>query len=225
MPGKKRNVRSNGWTVVGQISSLKGSCIQFESSLEEGFVYMLIFDSDVTSIESQPVSIKYLDEQGRQRVYNPDFLVKYRDRPARLFEVKPHETVEKNDISFQRIKAAGEAYAKEKSWIFDVVTDKQIKTDYGDNARFLFRYERYHLDTGRTSTILNALSSRGKIKIVDLLAALTDDSELASHYLADIWTLIFNKKIVCNLFEIVAMNSSVWVFNGSTSELKAPYKP
>lgn len=64
--------------------------IQFESSLERDYVYLLEFDPEVYCYLEQPLKIKYVSPQNKRKTYVPDFLVRYRDPLIKdeLIEIK-----------------------------------------------------------------------------------------------------------------------------------------
>jgi hypothetical protein len=225
MYSSKRKVRSNGRTVVGQFSSAKKQSVQFESALEEGLIYILNFDSDVVTLHDQPVQIEYQDVQGKNKIYTPDYLVEYTTRSPVLFEVKPSGLIKKNfDNHHEKIQAATN-FAKSNSWDFRVITEKEIHTEYCQNVRFLFRYQTYEIDLPVSNEILNVLGKLKKSTPNKLLDKMTSDPEQRLVYLASIWTLIFHKRICCNLFKKIHMDTTIWVNSGSEfKELKFPYK-
>lgn len=222
MYSPKRNVRSNGRTVVGQLSSLKKTGVQFESGLEEGFLYILNLDSDVKRFFDQPLQIKYQDREGVDRIYTPDYLVEYKNRRPALFEVKSREWLRKNDI--QHLYEVVSDFARNEAVDFHVITDKEIHTEYCDNARFLFQYQGYALDLVITNEILTALSRIGKSTPNNLLKQLSIDEDEWPTYIAAMWTLVLNKQIGCNLFQKVHMEVPIWLCQaGDFKEFKYPY--
>ncbi len=64
-------------------SSLSGSFfsaktnkeVQFESSLERDFIFLLEMDWVIESYHEQPITIYYSDSEGKQRSYTPDFFI------------------------------------------------------------------------------------------------------------------------------------------------------
>ena len=222
----KRKVRSNGKTVIGQISSAKRKEVQFESSIEEGFIYILDFDSDVKHYHDQPVQIAYKDVDGKDRIYTPDFLVEYRSRSPVLFEVKSQEYIRRNPIETSKLVELGTNYAKENGWDFELITEKEVKTDYGDNVRDLFRYQTYTIELSVSNLIIHKLERLRQSTPHELIKEISEDIEQWPVYIAAIWALIFNKRIGCDLFKRLHMDVPIWVTNSSNAvELKYPYKP
>lgn len=64
-------------SVYPDCTLLKDSAVPFESTLERDFLIRLEVDPNVLAVESQPFTIEYVDN-GKKRVYTPDFLVTYK---------------------------------------------------------------------------------------------------------------------------------------------------
>lgn len=91
----------------------------------------------VFSIEAQPVTIRYLDDLGKERTYTPDFLItRYRhelEQPesglhTMLVEIKYTSDLNgKNQPTLlQKFKHAKQ-WAEFKGWSFSVFTEKEIE--------------------------------------------------------------------------------------------------
>lgn len=223
MYSSTRKVRSNGRTIVGQLHSEKRKVVQFESALEEEFLYILDFDPDVKCIYDQPVQIRYKDENGKERLYTPDFLVEYNNRKPVLFEVKSQEYLRKNKDDVQRISKAGTEFAKKMLWEFRVITDKEIKIIYCDNARFLRRFQAHKTDLVVVNDILKTLSA-GVATPNSLIRQLSTDPARWPDYISAIWALVLNGKIACNLFEKIHMETPIRIPEpGEIKKLQYPY--
>jgi len=211
MYSPKRQVRSNGRTVVGLVSSHKNTGVQFESALEEGFLYILTFDREVKNYHSQPVQIPYVTVDGKESLYTPDYLVEYLDRSPVLFEVKSAEWLKENKVQYQSAIDAGKRFAASNGWEYRIVTDKVIRTDYVDNVRFLFRFQDYLIEK-----ILGHSA-----KSIEALVQLMPDNPSA--LLSSIWAMIYKKKLSCNLFRKLTMESRVRL-SDRPFEMKYPYQ-
>jgi hypothetical protein len=219
-----RKVRSNGRTVVGEFSSQKRLSVQFESALEENLLYILNFDSDVLSFHDQPLKIEYKDDRGRTRSYTPDYLVEYRNRNPVLFEVKSSELLKNNYEVLAPGFEAAKLFASKKGWEFQVITDKEVKTTYCENVRFLHGYHNYKQDLFILNQVQTALSEIQKSTPGQLVKYIESDSAQWPVYITAIWTLIIHKKIGCDLFSKVHMEVPIWLTTPDEfNELKYPY--
>lgn len=220
-----RKVRSNGRTVVGLLSSLKKGGVQFESSLEEEFLYILDFDSHVKSFHDQPVTILYKDKEGHERKYTPDFLVEYFDRRPILFEVKYQEYLDRAGQDLEPAFTAAARFAARRSWDFAVITDKEIRTQYCSNVRFLHRYQTQQVELVIVDRILSSLANIGRTTPSKLLKELSLNNEDSPSYISALWTLVLRRKIACDLFSEIHMETDIWVVEREElKELTYPYK-
>lgn len=220
-----RKVRSNGRTVVGLLSSLKKGSVQFESSLEEEFLYIVDFDSHVKTFHDQPVTISYKDKEGLERKYTPDFLVEYFDRKPVLFEVKYQEYLDRAGRDLEPAFNAAARFAKGKSWDFNVITDKEIRTEYCRNVRFLHRYQTQQFDLLVLDKILTSLVRTGRTTPARLVKELSHDREDYPIYISAIWALVLKRKIACNLFNKIHMETEIWLAETEDfKELTYPYQ-
>lgn len=120
-PSKKVSIRGK------HRSQKMSSMIPWESTLERDYLKIAEFDSMITYISSQPISITYLFE-GKEKTYFPDFLIKTRDFKEYLVEVKPESKkyLSENQIKFQ----AGMSYAKENGIEFRILSEKDIRKGF-----------------------------------------------------------------------------------------------
>ena len=145
-----------------------GGSIGFESTLERDFVTLMSFEPDVLNIEDQPVRIDYMDAEKRHRHYTPDYLVHRNHAVPLLAEIKPSKFVTQDlEPKFD----AARNYAAIRGWVFEVWTEKDIRTQRLNSIRFLERYRRLHADPGRVDRILNSLEADGPQPIETLLQA------------------------------------------------------
>ncbi len=131
------------------VTGLLAGGISVESTLERDFALLHLFDPAVSSLEEQPVQIRY-HHQGGNRRYTPDFLVQFRDaaRPAELVEVKYETDLQRFRQEYApRFDAAGE-YAARRGWKFTVATEKSIRTAKLENVRFLLPRRRDEVEPG-----------------------------------------------------------------------------
>jgi hypothetical protein len=139
-----RKVSNRGGNIIGKFPSIKmRRMIAFESLLERDFIYLLDYDEDVEWFEEQPLTIEYQHE-GKRRHYTPDFHLLERGKHV-LIECKPECFTDK-DENRHKFSAANE-WCRENSWIFRVVTDREIRTGFRlHNVKLMVRYARQPVD-------------------------------------------------------------------------------
>ena len=101
---KKRKIGYTYSSVSGHFAFRKQKSIAFESTLERDLITILEFNSSVYDVTEQPVTIEYVNKNGRNVTYTPDFLVIFNDpnnlihstkisRKPWLIEVKPRDVL------------------------------------------------------------------------------------------------------------------------------------
>ena len=86
---------------------------------------MLDADTTVIRYQPEPFVIAYPHEEGKIRRYRPDILVEKRTGKTVLIEVKPRWKM--GDRNTRLKLEAGERYAKNNGWTFEVWTEKELK--------------------------------------------------------------------------------------------------
>lgn len=200
-----RKIPKNYLHVTGKFASQKNEQMGgFESLLEKDYMLLLEFDDAVESFEEQPVTIPI---PGVPRGYTPDILVRFRSdvatgqlRPPELTEIKSVEDLSKNQEKYAPKFAAAKEYASEFGWVFNIKTEKEIRTRRLANIKFLREYR--NIDPAEEDCIkLHSLllSFNGVAALPDLLGALgqTDDDKL--YWLPVIWNMVLKKRLIIDL--------------------------
>jgi hypothetical protein len=136
-----RQVSNRGGNIIGRFPSLKlGRMVDFESLIERDLLFLLDFELDVEFFEEQPLTIEYL-WNGKLLSYTPDFHV-IRNGQNILVECKPEQLVQ--SARNQRKIAAARAWCAAEGWIYQLVTDKQLRSGYRlRNVKHLTQFARY----------------------------------------------------------------------------------
>ena len=96
----------------------------FRSSLELRMHYLLDMDENVLEYENEPFSIKYNLEDGAEKNYIPDFIVKYKNDKINLKEIKPAFRMREESVQY-KIKIA-EIFCNENGIEFDYIDEKYL---------------------------------------------------------------------------------------------------
>jgi hypothetical protein len=147
-PGNARRVICLGNNFRGVTANKRGHPIQFESEQEHKLILLLERDPTVTDYVSQPETLHFFDDSGRQRNYTPDFKVWRTDGQIELHEV----TIEARRTareSLQQREAAARAICQQRGWRYLIHTDQTLPSGYEyANLDFLAAF--------RASTYANA---------------------------------------------------------------------
>ena len=140
-----RTIPRSSNSITGRFSRGPGKgSIGFESTLERDFVRLMALDPNVTDIEDQPVRIEFEDDKGRPHHYTPDYLVQRKGAAPLLAEIKPTKFLTPD---LEPKFAAARRYAAEQGWVFEVWTEREIRTKRLNKIRLL---ERSRRETWRT---------------------------------------------------------------------------
>jgi len=217
---KKRKVGYTYGSVSGHFAFRKEKSIAFESTLERDLLTLLEFNDSVEDVIEQPLTIEYINHNGRAVTYTPDFLVDFKEaeasvlkRPRKplLIEVKPIEKLQKHFAELKpRFKVAMQ-YAHANDMIFKIYDESKIRTQYLNNILFLKRYKRLTYIEDDESNILTYIYSSGSTIIEAVIEYLFVTKEQKSIGLGQIWNLLANKKLLCDFSKTLDKQTIVWV--------------
>ncbi|SMO53830.1 TnsA endonuclease C terminal [Chryseobacterium rhizoplanae] len=217
------SLKSFSLSGVINIDQLKNP-IQFESSLERDYIFLLEYDQTVKQYLEQPLKIKYIDNNKKQRTYIPDFIVEHFDnRPTELIEIKYTSTLKaKKDELEQKFKAARK-YCQRNNLIFKVADEIHIREDRATelyNYKFLHRYKNYFHNINKDRTAFPILNEnlvllRTKLKelkkctVSELVAHSAKDSDKQAELIFLTWYMVSNNFIKIDLTKKLTLNSII----------------
>ena len=112
--------------IRGKFFSAKNNrSLNYRSSYELAAFHVLEQLSVVASYSHEPLRIPYVDQDGQERNYVPDILVKYTNGNMELIEVKPKWNLisVENEVKF----AAARKLCDDLGWSFSVWTEDQLR--------------------------------------------------------------------------------------------------
>lgn len=213
-----RKLGTSRSSLRGIIPSPKnGTTNSFESSLERDYFKILEFDNLVQEYVEQPVDILYKNNEA-ERHYTPDVLVFYRkdlevskDYSPLLIEVKYRKDLRENWREFKPKFKAANKYAAEKSWRFKILTEKEIRTAYLDNVKFLLPYKTKDIvDSNDSILLLDWIEKLDLTSPGEIIAAAAKDKYKQAELLYSLWVLIAIETIGCDLSIPLTMKSEIW---------------
>ncbi len=206
-----RRVPISSLSLTGQFNGQ-----QFESSLERDLLLLTAFDLGVDWYESQPVSIEYYDSNGRSHTYTPDLLIMYRkhgrfkSRKPLLCEVKYREDFfDQWKILKPKLKAARK-YAREQGWEFRVLTEREIRTPYLQNVKFLFRYQYNDFTEGHYRRLSELLDEIDVTTPKELIESAYISKNMRGEALWTLWCMVARHWVRCDLSLPLSMNTRIW---------------
>lgn len=209
-----RKIPKNYRNVTGVAAAGKSvGPAQFESTLERDFLALLEFSPEVESFEVQPITLKWIDDQGANRSYTPDVLVEFTQssgRPPQLCEVKYRADLKKDwpDLHPKFLRAI--RYAKSCGRQFRLMTEVEIRTLYLTNVRFLLPFKFRQFPEADIRHLLITLQSAGKSTPAGLMRTLSADVQRQGEWLPVLWHLMALHRIVSDLEQELTMDSAIW---------------
>lgn len=188
---------------------------EYESSLERDLMEILRFDPSVEKLIPQPVTINYLGEGGTSRSYTPDGLIYFNRITCSafpiLYEVKHRADLRKDwKVLLPKFRAA-KAYSATQGWRFEVFTEREIRTTYLQNIKFLWQFKERIPSPEDKKLILETLSDLEQADPDLLLCALCNDPNNRARKIPFIWNLVATGAIGCDLDLPLTMRSLIWV--------------
>ncbi len=213
-----RKVTRNYRNVTGVLASSKSiGYAEFESTLERDFQTILEFDNNVEKYEVQPVKIYYQDNN-ILRYYTPDILVYYNSptktpqKTTVLYEVKYRKDIKENWQSYRLKFKAAYSYACKKGWKFKIISEREIRTTYLENIKFLINY-RTAIDDTRFNKILTLMQEFRETTPEVLVAALANDSNNKAEIIFLIWQMLSKGYIESDFSLPLSMKMRIWLPN------------
>jgi TnsA endonuclease N terminal/TnsA endonuclease C terminal len=209
-----RDLKTSRRCLTGRVALSSGGNAAFESSLERDWLIALDFDPSVVSIRVQPFSIQY-DDAGRRRRYTPDIfaatILPNGRRIATVYEVKPRDELRTDWRLYRARFKAAVRHCRAQDWSFKIVTEREIRTPYVDNAKFLRRYRTIPVQPNVAQQLFYTLRALGETTPQTLLAAayLTDEKRMGA--LPELWRLVAVREVGAILNEPLTMRSPIWL--------------
>ncbi len=212
-----RKIPKNYLCVTGAFSSTKnGKSLGYESLLERDLMILLEFDDTVECFEEQPVKVP-LEVNGKKRKpYVPDILIHYfptssGEAPQTVLgEVKHTDDLKKNKKKYAPKFEAGSRYADDLGWKWRIFTEKDIRTPYLANLKFLREYHSAEPDAALLQEVISHMqNARGPVTVESLLQKLCPTEDGTLHIVPAIWQLVATKRITANLQKPLTMKTKL----------------
>jgi hypothetical protein len=209
-----RKVPKNYRNVTGVAAATKAvGAAQFESTLERDFLALLGFSPEVERFEVQPTKVEWRDANGKPCSYTPDVLIEFRPdlaRPPWLCEVKYRADLAKDWGKLHPKFLRAIRHARQRRWRFRLITEKEIRTTYLANVRFLAPFKSRMISAADVDRVLAQLRSLGRTTPGDLMASLSSDAARQAEWLPALWHLMAYHRVCADLERGLAMDSEIW---------------
>ena len=214
--GPVRSIGIQSRSVTGTLPD--GS--RYESTLERDFMLLMQFDPAVDVYTPQPLTLQYRDMDGEKHRYTPDGLVEWRaDRPVHdprpvLVEIKYREAFKGDWRRWRLVARAAREYALDRGWIFQIYTEREIRTPALENARFLLPYLRRSSSVEVERWVLDRLEDLVESSPRDLISTLYSDKWNQAALIPVMWKLLAERSIGFDITKTLTMQSPIWSLRG-----------
>lgn len=212
-----RSIGVSGRSVTG-IVPLMG---RFESTLERDLMELVRFDRRVSSFLPQPVRIEYKGDAGEERSYTPDGLITFQESasspPPILYEVKYRANFREQWRNLLPKFRAAKSYCAERGWRFEVYTEREIRTPYLDNVKFLWPFRSREPGPLQRAQVVGVFESYNLISVGNLLGMLAPDPKQRGELIPVLWNLIAKGVVCCDLNIPLSMTSELHRFDSANS--------
>lgn len=157
--------------------------------------------------------IEWLDANGRQHSYTPDVFVRFVESDGKkpwLCEIKYRSELREKWVELRPKFKAASYFAKEQDWKFKIFTEREIRTPYLANARFLMRFRDSAPNAGFMEDILGYLMINHETTPRDLIKAIRADETGQAQLIGVLWHLIATFQVGVDLHTSLTMKSRIW---------------
>ncbi|MBS1186607.1 MAG: heteromeric transposase endonuclease subunit TnsA [Burkholderiaceae bacterium] len=176
---------------------------------------LLRFDNSVEQFTPQPLTIEFVDQSGKSRTYTPDGLIQFKptidEQPLPvLFEIKYRADFRKDWKALLPKFRAAKDFCFGRGWRFEVFTEREIRTPYLDNVKFLWPYKNRFVSPEIQTQVLETLWDLDEADPDFLLCALCKTPSNRAMLIPAIWHMIATGSIGCDLNAPLTMRSPIW---------------
>jgi hypothetical protein len=189
-----------------------------ESSLEADFIELMEWNKQIWGYEEQPYKIEYLDEKKKIHSYIPDFLVHYKkpfeDKgPTEIvYEIKyAKDLILNKEVLKPKFLAANE-FCKKEGFGFKVITEREIRTPYLQNVKFLKKYrKRDDVHIPMIDHLMELLKEFGVTTPNELVSATSQIEEKRAMFLYALWVMVAHSMVMIDMTKKITMTSKIWL--------------
>ncbi|MDZ4019260.1 hypothetical protein PssiTeo3_26100 [Pseudomonas sichuanensis] len=173
------------------------------------------FEGEFTSFTPQPLKIEFRNHSRKLERYTPDGLIHFKDdvegRKPLLFEIKYREDFRKNWRTLMPKFRAAKKYCASVGWDFEILTEKEIRTPYLSNIKFLWPFKSSPIDQVAAMAMKEVLEKLPNATISSLLHSVAADQRKRALFIAPLWGLIATGSIQCDLSVRLNMMTKIWL--------------
>ena len=215
--GPVRTIQATYSSVTGWMWSPKNQRLVRHESLGEKRIFLALeLDPSVLNYCEQPVTIPYLDEDGKKREFTPDVLVNYDPNVSKRYsviaEIKYASEVQdpkKWKVLKPRLQA-GLNYAKANGLAFALWTDWDLDPCHHHNAMALRTFFKGSVEPNLEAKVLQCLEKAGRTTVGALHESLVAGGEEPRKLSCALWTLVAAAKVHADLDTTPSPHTCIW---------------
>lgn len=173
----------------------------------------LDFDPRCVGLLEQPFTLTY-EHAGRAHRYTPDLKAVFRDLSRQwveVYEVKPAKQLVEDWASWKPRFRAARRYCKEQGWTFHLISERDIRTPYVENAKFLRQYRDVQGIGAQRLALTTTLEKLVVTTPQILVMATWASTEKRLEAVRELWRLVALGVIHAALDQPLTMSSSIWL--------------
>jgi len=211
-----REIPKNYRNVTGIAAHTKAEGrAMYESTLERDFLTALEFSPEVKSYVVQPITLEWVDKKNKSRSYTPDIFVTFATKNSiskqpLLCEIKYREDLLKDWHQLRPKFKAAMHFAKAQGWRFKIITEREVRNTYLDNAQFLLRYRNPIPDANVMQLLYDKLQDMREATPSTLIQAVYKDEWNQAKALWVLWYMLATFQIGADLHSPINMNIPIW---------------
>lgn len=228
---KKHRTTKSYTTLTGELFALKKNIgAHFDSPLSRDYMVTLDFNPEILSFEPKPLTLTYTYDRKR-RTYTPQLIVHFcrgnaGSKSPWLVDVRSERDLKINQREFDARFTVAETACKERGWTFKVFSEKDIRTPYLSNARFLLPFRRYDAFEPEHTLLREAVPVGGSTTPAEMIAAVEsrmkadaslrisvagDEATRQGRLLSMVWKLAADGVIVADYHRAkIDVDTKVW---------------
>ena len=177
--------------------------------LESDYLHSLEFDVEIKHYIVKPFIFDYLDGN-MVKPFIPNIYFENWDNEKHLQYVVDSENDEKLT---PMVPELFKEFCIANRITFSIVTEKDIRTPFLSNSKFLLDFinPKMGFNFYDTIFIISILEKNNRITVSELLSIISDDIEKKAEMLYVVWYMISNNLIYCDLYKRLSMDTIVWL--------------
>lgn len=143
---------------------LQADPIEWESPRERDFIYAALPCPVVCRLKSQPLQVSYLDPQGKEHIYTPDYQVTLANGQQVLVEIKLAKFIDKHRDLFDTVAQK----LAETDTLFYVLDERMVDTRRAEEHGLWWKYARGLEPQEMVQRAMDEVRTHGHTTVEDL---------------------------------------------------------